>query len=170
MSPSDQIKLAQQRRGRPDLDGPLVATPGKRCKDCLYPVPLWYMNGPRCKPCAAMKRQAAHRERTYGLDDDGHGGLLRLQGGRCAICRKAQQVKALAVDHNHQTGKVRGLLCQNCNHAILGSGFDSARLLFAAAAYLMCPPADGAWVPPERLDAAMAAFRTAYVETAAAQA
>ena len=114
-----------------------------------------------------MKRQAAHRERTYGLDGDGHGALLELQGGRCAICRKAQQVKALAVDHNHQTGKVRGLLCQNCNHAILGSGFDSARLLFAAAAYLMCPPADGAWVPPERLDAAMAAFRTAYVETAA---
>jgi hypothetical protein len=50
------------------------------------------------------------------------------------------------------------------------AGTDPAVALFAAAAYLMCPPADGAWVPPERLDAAMAAFRTAYVETAAAQA
>ena len=128
MSPTDQVKLAQHRQGLPDLPMAIVSGPHRPCASCGWPTPLWYMTGPRCKPCAAMKRQAAHRERTYGLDGDGHGALLELQGGRCAICRKAQQVKALAVDHNHQTGKVRGLLCQNCNHAILGSGFDSCLL------------------------------------------
>lgn len=166
MSPADQLGLAVRRRAV--MTPPSSTMPDRKlCRDCSWPVPLWYMTGPRCKPCATLKRQAAHRERTYGLDDEGHSRLLELQGGRCAVCRKRQTMQAMAVDHDHQSGAVRGLLCLGCNKGILGSGFDSARLLFAAAAYLMCPPASGAWVPPEHLDAAMAAFRTAYVETAA---
>lgn len=171
MSPADQQTLARARIAHPAQARALaVDYPGKTCVSCLWPVPLWYMTGPRCRPCVAMKRQAGHRERTYGLGVTDHDALMALQDGRCAVCRKRQTMQALAVDHDHQTGKVRGLLCKGCNHDILGSGFDSARLLFAAAAYLMNPPASGTWVPPERLDAAMAAFRTAYVETAAAQA
>lgn len=164
MSPTDQQALARQRV---DLPPQPVSGPSKVCTACTWPVPLWYMSGPRCRPCAALERQAKHRERTYGLTPDEHARLLELQGGTCAVCRKRQTMQAMAVDHNHQTGAVRGLLCLGCNKGILGSGFDSARLLFAAAAYLMCPPASGAWVPPERLDAAMAAFREAYVATAA---
>ncbi len=168
MSPADQQVLARARREGPPSPSVHYARAGFRsCVECCWPIPLWYMTGPRCRPCAALKRQAGHRERTYGLGVTDHDALMALQDGRCAVCRKRQTMQALAVDHDHQSGKVRGLLCKGCNKGILGSGFDSARLLFAAAAYLMCPPASGSWVPPERLDAAMAAFRTAYVETAA---
>lgn len=63
--------------------------------------------------------------------------LLRAQAGTCAICTKVQHTesKKLAVDHNHQTGVVRGLLCDSCN---LGLGLfqDSSSLLERAVAYL----------------------------------
>jgi len=56
-------------------------------------------------------------ERVYGADYD---RLLKRQGGRCAGCGGRPQKKRLAVDHDHKTGRVRGLLCSTCNHDILG--------------------------------------------------
>lgn len=67
--------------------------------------------------------------------------LLVKQGGVCAICCKHEtatrkgRVKRLAVDHNHETGAVRGLLCQNCN-TLLGKGLDSIAILTLAIEYL----------------------------------
>lgn len=69
--------------------------------------------------------------------------LITVQGNLCAICNSAESVlnhsktavKALAVDHDHKNGQVRGLLCQRCNQAI-GLLKDSPDLLMKAAAYL----------------------------------
>lgn len=68
----------------------------------------------------------------YGLDMDGYNALLMEQGGVCAICQKPGQ---LVVDHDHVTGKVRGLLHHNCNKA-LGMLQDNPSFLDNAASYL----------------------------------
>lgn len=55
--------------------------------------------------------------RKYGITLEQYNELLARQGGVCAICGGEDQ-KRLAVDHDHKTGKVRGLLCARCNPAI----------------------------------------------------
>jgi len=69
------------------------------------------------------------------LNED-YDHMLRLQGGVCAICNAPHLVnKKFAVDHNHETGIIRGLLCSNCN-AGLGMFKDSMTLLADAVFYL----------------------------------
>lgn len=119
------------------------------CAGCQSFVPLWYCTGSRCKACASKARQEAHVEKTFGLGPEGYEQLYALQDGKCAICRKRQVDRRIAVDHDHKTGAVRGLLCKRCNHDLLGAAFDSLRILEAAVAYLKNPPASGRWVAPE---------------------
>lgn len=66
-----------------------------------------------------------------------YGRLAAQQGERCAICDeiRAEDKKRLAIDHCHETGYIRGLLCHRCNLG-LGSFRDSVELLLSAAAYL----------------------------------
>lgn len=73
--------------------------------------------------------------RRYGLTKGSFEQLLIEQGGVCAICKRPQRSKRLAVDHCHKTGRVRGLLCDACNHGI-GMLGDSADRCRAAANYL----------------------------------
>ena len=63
--------------------------------------------------------------------------MLAAQGGCCAICGTSDtgKRKAFAVDHNHDTGKIRGLLCSNCNTGI-GNLRDNVELLERAIDYL----------------------------------
>lgn len=63
---------------------------------------------------------------------------LGRQGGGCAICAKPPARRRLNVDHDHRTGKFRGLLCDGCN-AVLGKVDDSVDLLNAAISYLEKP-------------------------------
>ena len=58
---------------------------------------------------------------SYGLTPEKWQEMFEKQKGCCAICEKHQsQFKAkLCVDHNHETGKVRGLLCPSCNHLLI---------------------------------------------------
>jgi hypothetical protein len=77
-------------------------------------------------------------ERTYGITLKEYERLYISQNGMCAICHRPETVKGrlfLAVDHNHKTGRVRGLLCSHCNMA-LGSFGDSLQNLFSAIRYL----------------------------------
>lgn len=67
--------------------------------------------------------------------DDEYDRRLNEQGGGCAICGEFPTEKKLAVDHDHETGRVRGLLCMRCNTA-LGHFEDSITLLEAAIDYL----------------------------------
>lgn len=56
----------------------------------------------------------------FGLTADDLASLIEVQGGVCAICGRHPKLggRRLAIDHDHQTGRVRGLLCYRCNTAI----------------------------------------------------
>lgn len=72
---------------------------------------------------------------VYGIDLKTYGQMYDAQGGACAICRAVHPVGKLCVDHNHETGAVRGLLCRQCNSAI-GFMNDDPAVVSAAASYL----------------------------------
>jgi len=75
----------------------------------------------------------------YRLTPDDYNTLLFKQGGGCAICGKSpDQVTSFHVDHCHDTGRVRGLLCAKCN-LLLGHADDSTQRLRRAIAYLIDP-------------------------------
>ena len=80
---------------------------------------------------------------AFGVDATRYQEMLREQNGVCAICHEPERspdkasgkTRDLAIDHNHETGAVRQLLCSNCNRAI-GLFRDDPALLDAAMAYL----------------------------------
>ncbi len=79
--------------------------------------------------------------KQYGLTIEAYNSLLAKQGGRCAICHEFETatnqygIKSLAVDHDHATGQVRGLLCSNCNQ-LIGRAKDNLGVLESAANYI----------------------------------
>lgn len=78
----------------------------------------------------------AAKAKMYGLTPEQYLDMLEEQQGKCAICNEVPTTKrGLAVDHDHATGKVRGLLCTGCNTA-LGSFKDNEELLTSAIEYL----------------------------------
>jgi hypothetical protein len=118
------------------------------CAGCQSMVPMFYTSGSRCYACASAASHGAMIEKTYQLSADQYAALLELQDGRCAICRAQPKTVRLAVDHDHRTGKVRGLTCSRCNHELLGAAHDSLDLLTRAVHYLQTPPSSGGWKPP----------------------
>lgn len=75
----------------------------------------------------------------YGITPEYYADLLDIQAGGCAICgalEEDQRDGVLGVDHCHETGAVRGLLCENCNRAI-GLLQDDPELLRMAIRYLV---------------------------------
>ena len=82
--------------------------------------------------------RAAHkkpRARRYGITVAQYDEMLVAQDGRCAICLGAKERRHFDIDHDHETGRVRGLLCNRCNR-LLSNARDDVALLEAAAAYL----------------------------------
>jgi hypothetical protein len=76
------------------------------------------------------------RRHRYGLTSEEFDALREGQHGACAICsRPFRGTRDCNVDHDHETGKVRGLLCHDCNTGI-GSLGDDVRRLELAIAYL----------------------------------
>jgi len=73
--------------------------------------------------------------RKFKMTVEFYDACLDSQNGVCAICGKADTDRALAVDHNHVTGRNRGLLCKRCNH-VLGKVEEDSTLLLKAAEYL----------------------------------
>lgn len=55
------------------------------------------------------------RIRAYGIEPSEYYEMLEQQGNGCAICKAEPTYRAMNIDHNHKTGKVRGLLCDKCN-------------------------------------------------------
>ena len=73
--------------------------------------------------------------RTYGITIAEYDRMFLQQNGLCKICQSPSSRK-LAVDHCHESGKIRGLLCHNCNVG-LGHFKDSPALLMAALTYIV---------------------------------
>lgn len=103
----------------------------KWCPDHSVPVP------PR-EPKATITPEARRARAIllkYGLTPEAHGAMLQRQGGVCAICKRPPSDRGLFVDHDHDTGTVRGLLCPACNTA-LGLLGDNLAGLLSAVSYL----------------------------------
>jgi hypothetical protein len=108
---------------------------GKRaCPRCgeVKPPEEFSARSPHCKPCRSIieseryehnKKQMRDRarEREFGLQPGQYQEMLADQGGVCALCEEPETntyrglVRALVVDHDHDNGEVRGLLCAKCN-------------------------------------------------------
>lgn len=79
----------------------------------------------------------AQLRRAYGITHDEYDARLERQGGRCGLCKneRAPGTRAFAVDHDHATGAIRGLLCKPCNTG-LGCFKDNPELMEAGAQYV----------------------------------
>jgi hypothetical protein len=76
-----------------------------------------------------------HLRRAYNLTEEQYDEMVKAQNNLCAICNqpeyrimKTKELKPLSVDHNHTTGKIRKLLCNDCNAAIGFAKEDVQRL------------------------------------------
>ncbi len=87
--------------------------------------------------CGSLYRQRKYSLKRYGLTPEAYFELLATQDWKCAICSKEETStkRLLAVDHDHATGEIRGILCHRCNTA-LGLFRDDVGLLRAAERYL----------------------------------
>jgi hypothetical protein len=104
------------------------------CHYCYHSV-LRFKNDPGRKKDGISRRKRVLRRR-YGISPEEYNQLFEAQGGVCAIChRPCRSGRALAVDHDHHTGKVRGLLCVCCNQAI-GAFGDDPEVMSRALRYL----------------------------------
>ena len=84
------------------------------------------------------KRREGERRRNlkkFGMTVEEYDLMVEDQDAKCAICGLPSEGKALAVDHNHETGEVRGLLCGPCNMAL--GQLEPGDRLDAATQYLM---------------------------------
>jgi hypothetical protein len=92
-----------------------------------------------CKECAIIKSQNYHfniyRYEKYNITKKDFEYLLGLQDNKCAICEKNLTNIKINIDHDHKTGKVRGLLCSDCNLG-LGQFKDSKEIIKKAYKYL----------------------------------
>ena len=88
------------------------------------------------------REKITNRElKKYSVSVEEYNAMLEAQNKVCAICKQPEtarvnnKVKRLSIDHNHETGKVRGLLCHNCN-ILIGQAKDNVKILHNAAEYL----------------------------------
>ncbi|MGW2644452.1 endonuclease VII domain-containing protein [Streptomyces sp. NPDC001393] len=122
----------------------------KHCQGCgeVKPRSAWHRGkASRCKACRAAEGRARHLKRNYDLTEAERDALIASQRGLCVICLVAPAVHVLVapavhVDHCHKTGRVRGVLCFNCNSG-LGLLRDDPDAMYRAADYLE----GNAWKP-----------------------
>ena len=112
----------------------------KECHYCYRTLPdgEFKSRGRACKRCVKEFRLIER----YGISLPQYKTLLHKQNGVCAICKKPETLlrngvtQPLSVDHDHVTGKVRGLLCRACN-LMLGLSDESPTNLLSAIRYLI---------------------------------
>lgn len=125
-----------------------------RPRDAPFPGPRCYSHHHLRKHAVRERAHGQRVERVYGITPEQYVELYAIQGGKCALCKRATgKAKRLAVDHDHALARqhdhpddracrdcVRGLVCGPCND-VLAHFRDEAALLIGAANYLINPPA-----------------------------
>lgn len=119
---------------------------GSRCKDCTRIATAAWRNKDRAKYNESERRRYSgstvkweqHIKRKYGITAAVYEEMMARQNRSCAICKRSavELGKTLAVDHDHVTNAVRGLLCAECNR-MLGCAADVPSRLVSAAEYLI---------------------------------
>lgn|SRR5574343_135398 len=121
------------------------------CKDCKREQARFYASKNRVEIIEYhrehyRKNRAKYRDRflksKYGITENDFLLMLKRQRGRCAICKRHHKKcargrclgVALHVDHDHATGRIRGLLCHHCNHRL--DMFTSEKLLLRTLQYI----------------------------------
>lgn len=104
------------------------------CKKCHYSLAGSLLDGDTREKYLEIRR-SRHLKSKYNISIEEYERLLHKQGGSCAICDTTLFGKKLAVDHDHETGAIRGLLCGNCNRG-LGMFKDNPLYLKQAIKYL----------------------------------
>lgn len=105
------------------------------CKSCYYKK--YFKERPDKRRTAILSSRDGYLKRTYGMTEEQWNKLYELQDGKCPICTKLLYKpyntlgkRAAAVDHDHKTGRVRGLTCFICNqHRIGMNSADTAKRL-----------------------------------------
>jgi len=116
------------------------------CKECTkgYASSYYTNNKESLKISRTItKVRRWHLARVYGITLEEYNKMFETQNGKCLICnqpetqvnRKTNTLHSLSVDHDHATGKVRGLLCRRCN-TLIGQVDDSVNILGRAIWYL----------------------------------
>jgi len=132
---------------------------GNQCKDCINAysreliknnpeyakrrresVKKWMLENPEAYK---LRQRYHHLKREWNMSLDEYNAMLEKQNGVCAICKKPElstrgraTSQSLAVDHCHETGKIRELLCMDCNQT-LGKFNDDPSWFIAASEYLI---------------------------------
>lgn len=131
----------------------LAGDVSKRCSRCGNTKPISAFHKCRkygtqhwCKECRAAQARIRYQRRKqeyaeyrlfsrYGLSTAELEAILERQNHRCALCEERLADRKPHIDHDHDTGRVRGVLCSECNTG-LGKLKDSPALLRRAIAYL----------------------------------
>jgi hypothetical protein len=148
----------------------------RTCPKCQTDKPLssFYKNRAKtngassyCKECNAERQKAWKKKnpkkagnnqrryalmKLYGITEEQYDELLQKQGGSCGVCKRpaSQFRNRLAVDHDHHTRAIRGLLCTMCNRNVIGrhrAGLGGVELFAHASEYLK---QDTGWLVPEK--------------------
>ncbi|MFH8612816.1 endonuclease VII domain-containing protein [Streptomyces sp. NPDC018029] len=136
---AEYYRQRQAAKGKTVRDKVSVPPGHKRCPRCatVKAHSDWERNATTsdgyasyCKVCRADRNQQSYFKRKYGLTMAERDLLIASQKGLCVICLSAP---AVHVDHCHETGKVRGVLCFNCNSGIGKLGDDPDRTRRATA-------------------------------------
>lgn len=122
-----------------------LARLGRTCEYCEQPIPVdrrvhARFCSEKCQRTNPRMRQYQcdkNRKRLYGITPEEFASLLESQNGCCAICQSAEPGGKgnWHVDHSHEDGHIRGLLCHHCN-LLLGNAKDDPERLKAAIKYL----------------------------------
>ena len=167
-----QVRADRHARGVRGQEARNAPKGKKWCPSCEeyrelrdFPVNLRRKDGRGawCRPCQSNYHHGRRLQKVFNLTAEQYDELLQLQDGRCAICLRKPRRRRLAVDHDHQTGEIRGLLCGNCNHKILGAAHEDGAILRRAARYLdLAPAITGKPLPATDEDHLMLAQNTLY--------